>query len=319
MDVQAILTQNTAGELQDVFKNCAAKALSQAREIRIRQGLPLAVQGLEEEFFIGRKGDKLTTPLQAFRPSADHVAACLERFCSHSLYAFDSEIKNGYITIPGGHRVGLCGRVALEDGRIKTIKHISGLTLRFAREILGGAEKVLPYIFSQNSGAANCVFISPPGCGKTTLLRDVVRRLSWSGHNISVVDERSEIGGCHLGVAQTDLGPRTDVLDAAPKAAGMKLALRALSPQIIAVDEIGGREDAEAIETIARSGVAILCTLHGKTIEDLQHHPNLAPLLQSRIFSRFIFLSDKPKPGTVTGIYDENFTQLEGAKCYPEF
>ena len=316
MDVQAILAENTADELKQAFLCADSKMIGNAREIRIRQGLPLAVRTLDGEFFVSPSGEALTRTQGAFVPTQNHLKAMVERLTGHSPYAFDSEIKNGYITITGGHRVGICGRVTLEDGRIKTIKHISGLNLRVAREVTGAAAQIFPYIYTQKCGPHNTIFVSPPGCGKTTILRDAVRRLSYQGLNVAVVDERSEIAGCHMGVAQNDLGPRTDVLDAAPKASGMMLALRALSPQVIAVDEIGGAQDVEAIGAVCQSGVAVLCSLHGKNIGDVQARAALAPLLSSKAFTRFVFLTDVPRPGTIEAVYDEENVRLGGPPCY---
>ena len=307
--VKSILVENTADELRDVFSRCDAAVLERAREIRIRQGLPLAVaaEGMED-FFIDRNGDRRRRAEGAYRPGGAHIEAMLSKLSGHSLYAYDAEIKNGYITIAGGHRIGLAGRVTVEGGRIKTIKHISGLFVRVARQVLGAADGIFPVI--SGDGVHNTIIVSPPGCGKTTMLRDVVRQLSLSGRNVTVVDERSEIGGCHMGVAQNDLGPRTDVLDAAPKAAGMMLALRALSPQVIAVDEIGSAEDVAAIENMAGCGVAVICTLHGSNMADLQRRPTLAPLLKNKTFERYVFLTDKPSIGSVCAIYDQDFKEV---------
>jgi stage III sporulation protein AA len=303
-NVKSILVENTADELRDVFLRCDAPILERAREIRIRQGLPLAVRGDSGEFFLGRQGDKHRRADTAFKPRGVHIESMLSKLSDHSLYAYDTEIKNGYITIAGGHRIGLSGRVTVENGSIKTIKHISGLSIRVARQVLGAADGIFPMI--AGDFVRNTIIVSPPGCGKTTMLRDVVRRLSLAGYNIAVVDERSEIGGCHMGVAQNDLGPRTDVLDAAPKGLGMMLALRALSPQVIAVDEIGSGEDAAAIENMAGCGVAVICTLHGRNMADLQRRPAFKSLIANKIFERYVFLSDKPAPGSIYAVYDEN-------------
>jgi len=304
MDIQAILIENTSGELRKTLAACNHALFSTAREIRIRQGLPLSVRCARGEFFVSTNGDMLHTGDMAFKPTASHITGMVEKICGHSLYAFDTEIKNGFLTMEGGHRVGLSGRVTPDADGIKTFKNISGLTVRIAREVRGAANAVFKHIYSADGKVADTVFISPPGCGKTTILRDTVRQLSYAGYNVAVVDERSEIGGCNLGVATCDLGPRTDVLDAAPKTAGMVLALRSLAPQVIAVDEIGSAADLEAVELVARSGVAVLCTLHGEDVADIQH-------LRPNIFKRYVFLTDKPTPGTIAAVRDANFKRLD--------
>ena len=307
-DVQAILTENSTENLKSAFSACDGKILNKAYEIRIRQNLPLCVRTSQGEFFISPEGNMLDKPDAGFLPNQNHIKAMLDKLTNHSLYAFNSEIKNGYITISGGHRIGISGSVTLEDDRIKTIKHIGGLTIRISREIKGAADAALPHILCDN--LHNTMFISPPACGKTTILRDTIRQLSLGGYNKAAVDERSEIGGCYMGIAQNDLGPRTDILEGTPKAAGMMLALRSLSPKIIAVDEIGNNKDVQAINEMAHAGIAVLCTLHGHDIEDLRRRKMLTTLINNKIIRRYIFLSDNPKPGTITGVYNENLLPL---------
>jgi stage III sporulation protein AA len=300
--VKEILKQYAYGGLLEVFSDLcdkhssgkyssdmllSDKLLERVGEIRIRQGLPLILRTDEGEIIL------------PYEPTGRDISGTLDKMAASSLYAFDSEIKNGFITIPGGHRVGISGRVAMGGGKIKTIRHISGLTIRIARQILGAGEEILPHI------KGNCLIISPPGQGKTTVLRDIIRLKSMGGRHISVVDERSEIAGSHLGAQQNDLGPRTDVLDAAPKAEGMLLMLRAHSPDIIAVDEIGDSDDIAAIMTVACCGVQILATLHGENIEDLRRKPLLAPLIENKIFDRYIFLTNRPNPGSLRAVYNE--------------
>ncbi|MCL2235179.1 MAG: stage III sporulation protein AA [Defluviitaleaceae bacterium] len=284
MKVAEVLDKYTRGGLGQAF---ACVDLEDAREIRIRQGLPVVVRRLAGETVLD------------YKPHGADIAGVLERMASHSLYAYDAELKNGFITIGGGHRVGISGRVVLENGKIKTLRHFSGLTIRIARQVLGSADEILPHVLGSDAMVYNTLIASPPGQGKTTVLRDLVRQLSNGGRNISVVDERSEIGGSFQGAVQNDLGQRTDVLDGAPKAEGMLLMLRAMSPDVIAVDEIGGEEDVKALLAVASCGAKIIATIHGDNMADLRRKQSLAPLFDNQIFDKYIFLTDNPTPGTV--------------------
>lgn len=291
MKVKEILKDYAQGGLAEALGSCDNHILEGAREIRIRQGLPLIIRGF---------GGETVLP---YKPTMQDIGGALEKMADHSLYAFDAEIKNGFITLPRGHRVGICGRVVLEGGKIKTLRHISGLTIRVARQVLGAADEVLPLVKNADK-IHNTLIISPPGQGKTTVLRDLVRQLSNLGKHVSVVDERSEIAGSCQGIAQNDLGQRTDVLDGAPKAEGMLLMLRAMSPDVIAVDEIGGPDDVAALLSIASCGAKIIATLHGENMADLQRKQSLAPLLDNKIFDKYIFLTDKPTPGTLREVVE---------------
>lgn len=230
----------------------------------------------------------------------------------NSLYALEEEIKNGFITLPGGHRVGMAGQVVLEKGRVKTLKHISCLNFRCGREVKGAANALLPYLISGRGGRPyHTLLVSPPRGGKTTLLRDIVRQLSngipalgFEGVTVGLVDERSEVAGCYQGVPQRDVGIRTDVLDRCPKAEGMIMLLRSMSPQVIAVDELGRPEDREAVEEALNAGVTVITTAHGFSLSDLARRPVVRELIERQVFERIVILGRSQGPGTIEAVWD---------------
>ena len=212
--------------------------------------------------------------MQDYIVKADDIRATLDLVSNYSLYAFENELRQGFITIKGGHRIGFAGQVIVEDGRVRNVKHISFVNIRVAHEIKGCGLKALPYMIKEGR-VLNTLIVSPPGCGKTTLLRDIIRLISTgnsdlNGVNVGICDERSELAACYMGIPQNDVGPRTDVLDACPKAQGMLMLLRSMNPKVIAVDEIGTREDVEAISYVINCGCSILATIHGCTIDDIR-------------------------------------------------
>lgn len=271
-------------------------------EIRLRIGKPIIIKNKNTEWSI--TNDNLTKNISSgYIVTKKNLYETFELITNYSAYAFENEIKNGFITIAGGHRIGLAGKIVREAGKIKTISNISSLNFRIAHEIKNSAQPIIKYV---SNPLANTIIISPPGCGKTTLLRDIIRILS-EHYTISVIDERSEIGSCYLGTAQNDLGLHTDILDSCPKTEGMLMALRAMSPQIIAVDEIGTLDDANAIENITNSGVKIICTLHGKNLADIKNREFIKSMVNEKIFERYIFLQEI---GKISNIYDENLEKI---------
>ena len=233
----------------------------------------------------------------------------METFSRHSLYAFEEEIGQGFLTIEGGHRVGISGKAVVSGHEIRTIREISGLNIRIAHEVKGCADSVLPWLF-RDGEFLDTLIVSPPGAGKTTILRDLIRQISdggdwFEGRNVSVVDERSEIGACVQGVPQCDLGMRTDILDGCPKAEGLMMMLRSMAPQVLAVDEIGTEKDLEAVRYGMNCGCRILATVHGDSAEGIMRKREISELIREGWFSRMVVLSKRPKPGTVIGIYDE--------------
>ncbi len=270
------------------------------QEIRIRSGQFPLLQ------YDGR--ENILDKERRFRVRQEHIREMIEYISQYSLYAFEQELKQGYITIEGGHRVGIAGKAIVEHGRVKSIQHISSINIRIAHQVLGCAREVLPYLI-QEGAVCHTLIISPPRCGKTTILRDLIRQCSngnkWiEGQTIAVVDERSELGACYQGMPQNDLGKRTDVLDACPKVEGMMMLVRSMSPQVIAVDEVGMPEEVQAMEYASRCGCKLLASVHGTSLEDIRQKPVLCELLDRKLFQRYIVLSNDPKVGSIKEVYD---------------
>lgn len=278
------------------------------QEIRLRTGRPLLLIYRGEELMAGRERGK------PYIVTKEDIREMVEYISNYSLYAYEQEMKQGFITIEGGHRVGIAGQTIIEGGKIKNMKYISSVNLRMAHEVLGCADGVFPYI-TQNNRLCHVLIISPPRCGKTTLLRDVVRQVSdgnkWvKGMSVGVVDERSEIGGCYMGVAQNEVGMRTDILDCCPKAEGMIMMIRSMGPEVIAVDEVGASEDVHAIEYAMHCGCKMIATVHGASMEEIRKKPLFQQLIQQKRFERYIVLNHAARIGQIEGIYDERGSLL---------
>lgn len=282
-------------QLRKVF--CELKLdFAQLQEVRLRINRPLMIVYNNEEYFLHESG-RITRSFQdAFIVSGKEIRETMEYISNYSLYAYEDELRQGFITIQGGHRVGIAGKVVMEKGSIKTIKHISFVNIRFAHEVKGCCERVLPYI-QKGQDIYHTLIVSPPRCGKTTLLRDIILHLS-QNYNIGVVDERSEIGACYMGMPQNDIGIRTDILDCCPKTEGMMLLIRSMSPDIIAVDEIGSNEDYEAMKQVIHCGCKVIATIHGDSIDDVWNKPF------GNIFERIIILDRIREIGHISGIYN---------------
>ncbi|MBC5688017.1 stage III sporulation protein AA [Mediterraneibacter sp. NSJ-55] len=286
------------------------------QEIRLRIGQPLRmIYRNEEKTLPVTKKEKCIVTKEEVRETMEYIS-------HYSLYAYENELKQGFLTIEGGHRAGVTGKVIVEQGKVKNIQYISSINIRMSHEILGCSEKILPYI-TKNRQVCHTLIISPPRCGKTTLIRDLVRQISdgntyVKGCTVGVVDERSELGGCYLGVAQNHLGSRTDVLDCCPKAEGMIMLIRSMAPQVIAVDEIGTQEDIHAIEYAMQCGCKMIASVHSTSMEEAKKKPILGELIRRKRFERYVVLQNEEKPGEIQGIYDERGSML-CKECWEAF
>ncbi|MED4878317.1 stage III sporulation protein AA [Anoxybacillus geothermalis] len=266
-------------------------------EIRIRISRPL-------EVIVDGKARLL--PYEVTKEDGVYL---LNKLSHYSIYAVEEELRRGFMTIEGGHRVGLAGKVVTEGGKVKAIRDVASFNIRIAKEQIGIADPLIPYVY--DGRWRHTMIIGSPQTGKTTLLRDAARLIS-SGtgripaQKVAIVDERSEIAGCVKGIPQFSFGPRLDVLDACPKAEGMMMMIRSMSPDVMIVDEIGREEDSEAVLEAANAGVSIWTTVHGRTVRDVWQRPTLRPVMEQRVFERFIELTNVPHPGSIRRIVDAN-------------
>ena len=275
--------------MPDGFRSAAAllpPALRCAAESR-----PAPVRAAAEEFRLrlGRAPGVLLPagerPLAAAPVTPEELAAVLETATRSSYHAVTDELRRGFLTAPGGVRVGVCG-TAVVDGTIRTLRALSSLALRIPRQVRSAGKDAIRAV-----GERSVLVCAPPGGGKTTFLRELVRTVSDAGRRVSLCDERGEIAACFEGAPQFDVGRCTDVLTGAPKAEGALLLLRAMNPEIVAVDEISAPEDARAIGVLVGCGVRIFATVHAATRAELEEHPACRALLAAGAFQRIVRIS----------------------------
>lgn len=291
---------------QALIKKCN---FNEINEIRIRENKPILIICNSKSYFLTKEG--ISSNLnQAIYGDSELINYIVYKASDYSIYSVNEQIKQGFITVCGGIRIGLCGEV-VKDKNIKTIKNFSSLCIRIPHEIKNSSLNIFSHILN-NTDLNNTLIISPPGAGKTTLLRDIIYQ--FSNHNypysIFIADERGEITGGQN--SSLNLGNFCDSLCYHNKKDSLLMGIRSMAPDIIVTDEIGFEEDFGAIEYAVNCGVCVIASLHAKNIEDLKSKPEFKNILEKKYFKRIIVLSKKNGPGTIEGVYKENLTKIYG-------
>lgn len=256
------------------------------QEIRIRVGRPILLKLRQADILI------------EYVVTQTEVLQTLERLCENSIYAYKNQICAGFITVKGGHRVGITGTAVMEYDKVINMKYITSLNFRIAREVINCSNKILGQMIDrENNNIYTTLIVSPPGKGKTTILRDAIRKISngiqeldFKGKTCGVVDERGEIAAIYQGIPQNDIGMRTDVIENVTKAKGMKMLIRSMAPEVIACDEIGTKEDVEAIAEAISAGVKGIFTMHGKKMNDIKLNKEVYELIEKKYIEKIIFI-----------------------------
>lgn len=285
------------GKLRAIVRSIGSELLHGMEEIRFNAGLPITCVFAGDDRFVGEDGTLMRNPKLAASVGAEDVEELFYRLCEHSVYAYQDDIARGFITLRGGFRAGICGKVVYRNEVVTGIKEISSVCIRISRQMVGCAENIFPHLILNCRDIHNTLIVSPPRCGKTTVLRDVCRLVSggsarhgFEGLRTSVIDERSEIAACYRGMPQNDCGPRTDVLDGCRKSEGIGMMLRGMSPAVIVVDELGAKNDAESIRAAWNAGVRIVATVHAYGLDDLKGRPGFEWMTDKGGFGRYVLL-----------------------------
>lgn len=265
--------------------------IQKLEEIRIRANKPVILKLGQVEIVLN------------YTITTNEIIGILQNICNNSIYTYQNQICNGFITLPGGNRVGIAGNVVIKDGQVSNISYIYSLNFRISHQINGASDNILKYVLdTENNTIFNTLIVSPPGAGKTTMIRDMAKRISngineinFRGLDVSIIDERGEIAAMTKGITFNDVGIRTDVLDNVPKSIGIRMAVRSMAPKVIIADEIGNKDDVNIINYAICSGVKCIFTAHGSNMEDLLKNNEINKIINLQLFSKIIFLDEKQK------------------------
>ena len=277
------------------------KISTSVQEIRLRINRPIAIITPTITYYLTLDGGLTSTPIENLMQitSKSDILDTFHNICNYSVYAKQDEISNGFVTISGGHRAGICGTAVFENDKITNIRDISSINIRISNEYKGSAQNLIKTLGVIDGGILIC---GPPCSGKTTVLRDMARILSLNiSKNIALIDERGELAGTCCGIYQNDIG-MCDVFDGYKKSVAMLQAIRSMSPDIIICDEIGSDEDIQAIESSVNCGVTIIASVHSANESELMQKKNIKKLFNLNAFNKIVFLSGRKTPGEIVKI-----------------
>lgn len=281
-------------EIVQYFPSAVASALSETKdknitEIRLRTDRPAALVSQKGIFYLMPGGGTSSDAGKGIKVARDDIRRTFDSLCQYSIHSHASQISNCFITVPSGHRAGICGTAVYGTGRIETVRDISGINFRIARQVTGCADKIMKDIMK--SRPRSILLCGEPACGKTTVLRDLCRQLG-NKYNVSLIDERCEIAAVSRSSAKNDVGINTDIFSGFSKCEGINSALRVMSPRIIVCDEIGTKEDTDAVESAFGCGVCIAATVHGGSPDDIFRRKNIRRLIEMGVFEYMAFIRE---------------------------
>ena len=293
-----------SGSLGGLLLSIPAGIKKQVQEIRIRAGYPVSVSCGGDIYFLTRTGRLVCSPEgDLFRMSGEEVEECFQLLCGFSVYSHDKEIRQGFLSLRGGYRAGICGTAVVQDGEIVSLRDISSICLRISREFPGCSLPLLRKMKEEDM-QGGLLLVGAPSSGKTTVLRDIARQLSSGSlgaiRRVAVVDERGELGGVYKGIPGNSLGPCCDILDGYPKAQGILQAVRSLAPDCILCDEIGGEEDTRSLLQCLHAGVTVIASIHAGSPEEFLKKRQAEILMRAGAFQSIAFLKSRREPGMVS-------------------